>query len=173
MHAGGVATTIKHFPGLGRITGNTDITATGITDTVTTTADPYMDPFAAGIGAGTDFVMVGSAIDSQIDPGVNAVFSTLMVTDLLHDQLGFSGVVVSDDLGAAKSVAAIEVSDQATRFIAPGGDSVLTALPSTVPTMHRAITAKMESNPAFAEQVQESVTRVAQLKADCGLAHCD
>src|SRR5699024_11655384 len=89
MQAGGVAPTTKHFPGLGRITGNTDLTATGITDDETTTDDPYLDPFAAGIEAGTDFMMIGTAIYSQIDPDVHAAFSHRIVTDLLRDQLGY------------------------------------------------------------------------------------
>jgi beta-N-acetylhexosaminidase len=172
MHAGGVATTIKHFPGLGRITGNTDLTATGITDSQTTMTDPYLEPFRSGIRAGADFVMVGSAIYSRIDPGVNAVFSTRIITDLLRDRLGHRGVVITDDVGAAKSVAAVPAGDRATRFIAAGGDIVLTAVPSTVPTMHRAITARMTSDPAFAAQVQAAVTRVVQLKLDRGLARC-
>jgi beta-N-acetylhexosaminidase len=172
MHAAGVATTIKHFPGLGRITGNTDLTASGITDTQATVTDPYLEPFASGIRAGTDFVMVGSAIYSRIDPGVNAVFSSKIITDLLRDRMGYRGVVITDDVGAAKSVAAVPVGARATRFIAAGGDIVLTAVPSTVPTMHDAITARMKSHPAFADQVEAAVTRVVQLKIDRGLARC-
>ncbi len=172
MHTGGVATTVKHFPGLGRITGNTDLTASGITDDQTTTDDPYLDPFGAGIEAGTDFVMVGTAIYSQIDPGVNAAFSHRIVTDLLRDQLGYEGVVITDDVGNAASVAAVPVGERATRFIAAGGDIVLTADPGTVPTMTEAITAEMDADAGFADLVQAAVTRVVQLKVDRGLADC-
>lgn len=172
MHAAGVATSIKHFPGLGRITGNTDLTTEGITDTVTTTHDAYLGPFAAGIAAGTDFVMVGSAIYSRIDPGVNAVFSRRIVTGLLREQLGYDGVVISDDVGAAKSVAAVSPGQRATRFIAAGGDVVLTAKPSTVPAMHDAITARMKADPGFAAEVEAAVTRVVILKVERGLARC-
>ncbi len=172
MHAAGVATTIKHFPGLGRITGNTDLTARGITDTVTTTRDPYLEPFSAGIAAGTDLVMVGSAIYSRIDPGVNAVFSRPIMTGLLRDRLGYHGVVVSDDLGAAKSVAAVPPGDRATQFVAAGGDIVLTATPSTVPAMHHAIVARMSEDVTFARQVEAAVIRVATLKVARGLASC-
>lgn len=172
MQAAGVATTVKHFPGLGRITGNTDLTSTGITDTVTTSHDAYLVPFAQGIAARTDFVMVGSAIYSRIDPGVNAVFSKRIVTDLLRDQLGYRGVVITDDVGAAKSVAAVPVGARATRFIAAGGDIVLTAKPSTAPTMLDAILARMKADPGFAAQVKAAVTRVVALKVERGLARC-
>ena len=48
--AAGIAPTVKHFPGLGRITGNTDVTSSGIPDRTTDAADPYLAPFGAGIG---------------------------------------------------------------------------------------------------------------------------
>lgn len=172
MHAAGVATSVKHFPGLGRITGNTDLTARGITDSVTTTHDPYLEPFAAGIGAGTDLVMVGSAIYSRIDPGVNAVFSQRIVSGLLRDQLGYRGVVITDDVGAAKAVAAVPAGQRAVRFVAAGGDIVLTARPGTVPAMHDALTARMRTDPAFADLVEAAVTRVVTLKVARGLASC-
>lgn len=172
MQAGGVAATTKHFPGLGRITGNTDLTATGITDDETTTDDPYLDPFAAGIEAGTDFMMIGTAIYSQIDPDVNAAFSHRIVTDLLRDQLDYDGVVITDDVGNAVSVADVPVGERATRFIAAGGDIVLTADPATVPTMTEAITTEMDDDADFAELVQEAVTRVVELKVDRDLADC-
>lgn len=173
MRAGGVATTVKHFPGLGRITGNTDLTATGITDDRTTMSDPYLDPFASGIAAGTDFVMVGSAIYTQMDPGVNAVFSHRIVTGLLRERMGYDGVVISDDVGNARSVADVPVGKRATKFISAGGDIVLTADPGTVPSMARAITTQMGTDPDFAELVHAAVNRVVGLKVDRGLAHCD
>lgn len=172
MHAGQVAATVKHFPGLGRIRENTDTSATGITDTTTTVDDAYLAPFASGIKAGADFVMVGSAIYARIDPGTHAVFSKPIITGLLRTKMGYAGVVVTDDVGAAKAVAAVPVGDRATRFIAAGGDIVLTAAPSTVPAMSRAITARMGSDKPFAAQVTAAATRVLRLKVARGLATC-
>lgn len=172
MRAGGVAATVKHFPGIGRITGNTDVTARGITDRTTTVDDPYLEPFRTGIQDGVELVMVGSAIYSRIDPGTNAVFSKPIVTDLLRDRLSYDGVVITDDVGAAKAVAAVPVGERATRFIEAGGDITLTARPSTVPAMHDAITKKMKQSPTFAKQVETAATRVVDLKLRMGLAHC-
>ncbi|MFC7594617.1 glycoside hydrolase family 3 N-terminal domain-containing protein [Terrabacter sp. GCM10028922] len=172
MRAGRIASTIKHFPGIGRITGNTDVTARGITDRTTTTTDPYLTPFRAGIEDDVELVMVGSAKYSRIDPGVNALFSKAVVTDLLRDRLSYDGVVITDDVGAAKAVADVPTGERATRFIEAGGDITLTARPSTVPIMHDAITQAMDDDPAFAERVEESVTRVVDLKQRMGLARC-
>ncbi|AXG15253.1 glycoside hydrolase family 3 protein [Intrasporangium calvum] len=173
MHEGKVATATKHFPGIGRITGNTDLTTDGIVDRTTTATDPFLKPFASGISAGTDLVMVGSAVYSRIDPGVQALFSPRIVTDLLRGRLGFRGVVITDDVGAAKAVADTPVGQRATRFVEAGGDIVLTARPSTVPTMHRALTGRMKADRGFRATVTAAATRVLTLKADLGLIGCD
>jgi beta-N-acetylhexosaminidase len=172
MRAGGVASTVKHFPGIGRITGNTDFTASGITDRTTTVDDPFLEPFRTGIQDGVELVMVGSAIYSRIDPGTNATFSKAIVTDLLRGRLSYDGVVITDDVGAAKALASVPVAQRATRFIQAGGDITLTARPSTIPAMHDAITRKMAADPAFAKLVEAATTRVVDLKLRRGLARC-
>ncbi len=172
MHIGGVAVTLKHYPGLGRITNNTDLSATGITDTTTTVDDPYLRPFAAGIRSGANLVMVSSAIYSRLDPGVNAVFSHRIITDILRGRLGWGGVTISDDVGAAASVANVPVGQRAVRFIEAGGDIVLTARPSDADVMAAAIVAEAAIDPVFAARVLESTTRVIALKVARGLARC-
>lgn len=170
--AAGVAPTLKHFPGLGRVTGNTDVTSTGITDRTTTATDPYLAPFEAGIRAGAPLVMVSSARYPRIDPDHQAMFSQAVVTDVLRGRLGFTGVVITDDVGVAKAVAAIPVGERATRFIAAGGDIVLTANASQAPVMLKAIAAKRAASKGFGAQVDAAAVRVLALKAGLGLAKC-
>lgn len=172
LRSGGVAATVKHFPGLGRVTGNTDVTASGITDATTTARDAHLEPFRAGIRAGARLVMVSSARYPRLDPDNQALFSSRVITDLLRGELGFSGVVVTDDVGVAGSVAAVPVGDRATRFIAAGGDIVLTADPRTVPVMTAAIEQRAARDPAFAAQVDAAVRRVLALKQELGLTGC-
>ena len=172
VQAGRVVATIKHFPGLGRITGNTDVTAVGITDSQATVDDPYLEPFRAGIAAGTGMVMVSSARYPKLDDANPAMFSRAIVTDLLRTSLGFDGVIVTDDVGAAKAVAAIPVPDRAVRFLAAGGDLVLTASAAQVPSMIAAVKARAASDPAFAAEIEQSVRRVLALKARFGLLRC-
>ena len=171
--AAGIAPTVKHFPGLGRVTGNTDVTSSGITDRTTSATDPYLAPFKAGIDAGAPLVMVSSAHYSQLDAKNPAMFSRAIVSGLLRDKLGFDGVVITDDVGAARAVAAVPVGQRATRFIAAGGDIVLTARASQASAMLKAIAAKRAGSPAFADQVDAAAARVLDLKADLGLVKCD
>jgi beta-N-acetylhexosaminidase len=170
--AGKVAPTLKHFPGLGRVTGNTDATSTGITDRTTTRTDAYLEPFAAGIRAGAPVVMVSSAWYPRIDGRNQAMFSRSVITSLLRGRLGFDGVVITDDVGAARSVADVPVGDRATRFIAAGGDIVLTANPAQAKAMLAAIADRRVGSPAFAAQVDRSAARVLDLKVRLGLASC-
>ncbi|MEP6650075.1 MAG: glycoside hydrolase family 3 N-terminal domain-containing protein [Lapillicoccus sp.] len=172
LQNGGVSATLKHFPGLGRVTGNTDLTPNRTTDSTTTADDPYLEPFRAGIHAGAELVMVSSAIYSTIDPANRAAFSPPIVTGLLREKLSYAGVVISDDLGGALAVASIPAANRATRFVAAGGDVVLTGIPLTVPTMVGALRDKARVEPAFAAQVDAATTRVLDLKARRGLADC-
>jgi beta-N-acetylhexosaminidase len=95
LHDGGVAATLKHFPGLGAAVTNTDLASSVVdlaADVVRTTDLP---PFSAGIAARTDIVMVSSAKYPALD-SVPAVVSRVIVHDLLRGQLAFNGVVISD-----------------------------------------------------------------------------
>ena len=73
-------------PGPGR--GNTDVSATGITDSTTTATTPTCGPFRAGIAAGAPLVMVSSAYYPRLDAENRAMFSKAIVTDLLRGRLG-------------------------------------------------------------------------------------
>lgn len=168
LAAAGVDATVKHFPGLGRVHGNTDTTA-GVQDSVTTANDPFLQPFAAAIKAGTPFVMVSTAIYTRIDPASPAAFSHRIVTGMLRDQFGFGGVIVSDDLGQAASVSGYSVADRAVDFIAAGGDMVLTVQASQIPAMTAAVIAKAQQDPAFAALVDAAALRVLTAKQHRGL----
>jgi beta-N-acetylhexosaminidase len=97
MEDAGIATTGKHFPGLGRVTGNTDFTA-AVVDDVTTATDANLAPFHDAIAIGIPMVMVALAKYQQIDPTELAVFSPTVMRQMLRTSLGFTGVVVSDCL---------------------------------------------------------------------------
>ncbi len=168
MTAAGVATTVKHFPGLGRVQGNTDLVAQ-VVDTVASRRDPYLGPFQAGIAAGAGFVMVSLAIYTRLDPVNPAVFSPAVIQHVLRGDLGFQGVVMSDDLGAAAAVQDVPMPERAVRFLAAGGDLILTMQPADVTPMEQAVRARMGADPSFHAQVEEAVHRVLAAKSDLGL----
>jgi beta-N-acetylhexosaminidase len=169
MEAGGVSVAEKHFPGLGRVPGNTDVAAAGITDAVTTRGDAYLQPYQAGWEAGAQMVMVALANYPAIDPNNPAAFSSIVITQVLRGDLDFGGMVISDDLGAATAVQSISAGDRATRFVRAGGDVVLTVRPAVIAPMTAAVLALMHSDAGFQAQVVASVHRVLQAKLEAGL----
>lgn len=171
LHSTGVGATVKHFPGLGRVTGNTDVTTTGTTDTQTTSTDSYLKPFSAGMKAGAGAVMMSSARYAKLDPGNRATFSSKIITDLLRGKLGWHGVVITDDMNAV-AVQGVSTGQRAVRFVAAGGDIVLTGKAADAPTMANALIARTKSDKKFAGKVEASAKRVLALKQRLGLLTC-
>jgi beta-N-acetylhexosaminidase len=167
----GVLTTLKHFPGLGRVRTNTDTSADSV-DNTTTVDDPYLRPFAEGIRAGTGAVMVSSAKYPRLDAQAIAAYSSAVITGLLRNRLKFTGVVISDDLGAAKAAASVPVGERAVRFVEAGGDLVLTIRPADAGPMATALVAAAQQSPAVLARVADAATHVLRAKARAGLLPC-
>ena len=166
MQASKVIPTYKHFPGLGRVKDNTDTSAGVVDSTTTRSADTAVSVvFGAAIAAGAPVIMVSSATYSLIDSSAPAVFSSTIVTDMLRTEMGFSGVVITDDVSAAAQVQDVSAGDRAVRAIRAGCDLVLaSADPTVAADMVKALIATARSDPAFAARVDESATRVLNLK---------
>ncbi|MBA2954861.1 glycoside hydrolase family 3 protein [Nocardioides sp. MAH-18] len=165
---GRVAAAVKHFPGLGRVRANTD-TAADVVDRVTRRDDPYLRPFRAAVEAGVPVVMMSTARYTHLDPQHPAAFSPYVIGELLRGDLGFGGVVISDDLAHAKQVAGLRPAERALRFLAAGGDLVLSVDPAPVPAMYRAVLARARHDPAFRDLVRASALRVLTAKQAHGL----
>lgn len=170
LAAAGVTPTLKHFPGLGRVRGNTDDTA-DVVDAVTTAGDDQVGAFAATLEATTSrpMVMMSSATYDLIDPANQAAFSPVVIGELLRGQLGFTGPVISDDLGNAAAVRSLPAGERAVRFLAAGGTLVLTVAPDTYPAMLDAVLARSEQDPAFGAVVDSAVRTALLAKAEAGL----
>jgi beta-N-acetylhexosaminidase len=168
MRTATVAVAAKHFPGLGRVRGNTD-TSSGVTDRTTTRTDPYLQPFREAIAVGAPMVMMSSAVYSRIDADHPACFSRAVVTGLLRGALGFDGVVISDDLGDAQQVQRWSAGSRAVQLVAAGGDVVLTVDPDDAPAMFTALYARARSDRAFRAKVDAAALRVLRLKAAYGV----
>lgn len=165
----GVTATLKHFPGLGRVEGNTDDTAV-VHDTVTTVDDPQLTVFSTlAASPAAPFVMASSAIYDRIDGSVQAMFSRVILTDVLRERLGFDGVVISDDVGNADAVSGVPVGERAVRFLEAGGTVVLTVEPAQFEPMVDAVLVRAEDDAAFADVVDAAVRTALRAKAAAGL----
>lgn len=163
-----VAAAAKHFPGLGRVTANPD-TSSGVTDRITVRHDPYFAPFQAAVDAGSQFMMVSTAFYSRIDSARPAAFSSTVIKTLLRGDLRFDRVVISDDLGNARQVAAWSPAQRAVLFVQAGGDMVLTVSPSVLPAMYDAVLKRATSDSVFRSEVNAAALRVLTSKQHQGL----
>jgi beta-N-acetylhexosaminidase len=170
MNRAGVATAAKHFPGLGRVRGNTDF-MTRVVDPTTTRHDAALSGFKAAVNAHVDMVMVSSAFYSKIDDEHRAAFSSMIINDMLRKDLGFTGVVISDDL-AAVAMRIVPPDERALRFLRAGGDLMIVGDASLATIMADAIKDEVSDDPDLAKRVTESAARVVAMKQRRGLARC-
>lgn len=170
MHDGGTATAVKHFPGLGRVRGNTD-TEPVVVDRTTTRRDPLLAGFRADVAHGTELVMLSSATYPKIDRRRPATYSPTVVGAMLRRDLGFSGVVVSDDL-LGRSLASTAVSSRGVRFLSAGGDLALVGDLAAAARVRDGLLDRARSDRAFRTRLQQSATRVVELKSTQHRASC-
>ncbi len=124
LQAGGVVPVVKHFPGLGGATGNTDVMPAS-TPSWSTLKRVGLVPFEDAIEAHVPAVMVANATI----PGLTdrpASVSPAVITGLLRDQLGYQGLVITDSLSAvALSAAGYTVPRATVAALQAGADMVL------------------------------------------------
>jgi beta-N-acetylhexosaminidase len=171
MTSAGVATSAKHFPGLGRVRGNTDFTSS-VVDTVTTATGPYLQTYQAAINAGVPVVMVALATYTRIDPHELAVFSPTIVDGLLRQRMHFHGTILSDDMGVAAAVAGISPGQRAISFVAAGGDLITSESLPVADAMEAALLSRAASDSAFRAHIDAAALHVLTTKQAYGLLPC-
>jgi beta-N-acetylhexosaminidase len=161
---GGVASTAKHFPGLGAARANTDQAPVTISRTRAQLERTDLVPFRAAIRAGVPLVMVGHAHYPALDAHRIASQSPAIVDDLLRERLGFRGVVVTDSMEAEASLATGSITAVSERAVRAGVDLVLLTGRGSYTPVYRHLLAVARTSEAFHARVRESAARVLALK---------
>ena len=167
-HESGVGTTVKHFPGLGSATVNTD---SGIADGSRTWTDVELEPYRRLISSGQlDVVMAGHIIVERLGGSTPASLSPAIVTDLLRGQLGWTGPVITDSLEATAILASHTLEEAMALAIEAGNDILLLAnqKPYDTHLATRAIDAiegHVTSGRITRERLDASRARIATLLA--------
>jgi beta-N-acetylhexosaminidase len=164
--AAGVRTTLKHFPGIGSATANTDF---GVADVTTTWNRTELEPFRRLIAAGTaDLVMAGHVVNRQLDPDLPASLSRAVVTDLLRGELGWDGIVITDDLQAAAIDEAFGQDEAILLALEAGNDVLLLANqqaydPAIVERVVAVVAEAVNSSRLPETRIREAWTRTQRL----------
>lgn len=168
MAAAGVAAVPKHFPGLGRVTANTDL-STGVTDNQTVRNDPYVAPFRAAVDAGVGWMMVSNAVYPAIDPAHIAPFSPVVLKSMIRGDLGFTGIIITDDICDAVQLSPFAPERRAADFVAAGGTMALCTNQAILPRLYAGLLQRASADPGFAAEVNAAALKVLEAKADSGL----
>jgi beta-N-acetylhexosaminidase len=166
---GRVGATIKHFPGLGSATVNTDDGSATIESTREALDATDLPPFRAAIEAGAPLVMSSHALYTALDPESIASQSTAVLEDLLRGELGFDGAVITDSIEAQAVLDRSDVATAAERSVEAGNDLVLMTGSGSWNLVYPRLLERARSDPEFRARVDESAARVLALKRRLGL----
>src|SRR5688572_5562531 len=144
MAKGGLSACPKHFPGKGHSPLDAHLRLPTIDSDWGEMHRVHLVPFLEAIAAGVDCVMTSHPVYPKLDPsGVPATFSRLIVEDYLRGELGFRGVIVSDDLEMGAVSEACPIGEAAVRTAAAGHDLLLVC--HTEPAQRAAATALVDA----------------------------
>ncbi|PTT59746.1 beta-N-acetylhexosaminidase [Stenotrophomonas sp. HMWF003] len=138
MHSVGMAATLKHFPGHGTVLEDTHFNDASDPRSLDELRALDLIPFAAGIDAGADAVMMAHVVYPQVAPEP-AGYSPRWIQQILRQEMGFRGVVFSDDIGMAASFSAGGVKARVDAHLDAGCDVVLVCHPELVDESLRAV----------------------------------
>jgi len=165
----GVIATAKHFPGH----GPTDIDSHKALPTVHMERSEidgvHLPPFIAAIKAGTDAVMTAHMVYSSVSD-TPATLCKTWLTDELRGNLGFEGVIITDDMNMLAIADNFTRAEAAVAAVNAGVDIVLVcANPEIQREMYAAVLSAAESGAISAARIDESVGRILAMKKKYGL----
>ena len=164
MLADNTGMVLKHFPGYG---SNVD-THTGIAideRPLETFRESDFLPFQAGIEAGAQAVLVSHNIVNCMDSDLPASLSPA-VHDILRDELGFEGVIMTDDL-IMEAITDYTGGENAAVLAVQAGNDMLVS--SDFVTQYNAVLAAVQDGTISEDRIRESAIRVIRWKMDLGL----
>ncbi|SCL73882.1 glycoside hydrolase family 3 protein [Micromonospora peucetia] len=169
LQAGGVAACAKHFPGHGdtRVDSHHDLPR--ITADRARLDAVELAPFRAAVAAGVQAVMTGHLLVPALDPELPATLSGRILSGLLRDELGFSGVVVTDAVEMRAVADRYGFAGAAVRALAAGADAICIggerADEDSARLLRDAIVAAVVAGDLPEERLTEAAKRVGQLAA--------
>lgn len=170
MHAAGILTAVKHFPGHGSSVDDSHAGFVDVTDTARPDVElvPYRLLLAEGV---VDAVMTAHVYNRHLDAWVPATLSRPTIDGVLRSQLGWRGVVVSDDMRMGAIEQHYGAGDAAVRALRAGVDLILIAddrLPgdrSASAETLEAIRRALRRGRLPAGQVDEALARIDTLRS--------
>jgi beta-N-acetylhexosaminidase len=165
LKSAGVMPTMKHFPGIGFATRNTDSNVVTITASRTALA-PGLRPYQTAIGHDIPMIMLSNATYTAYDRVYAAGWSHAIGVTLLRGGLGFKGVTITDALDGAASVRGLSSRSLAIRAARAGTDMILiTGSEATSRSVYLSLLKNVENGTISRAALRASYDRILVLKA--------
>jgi beta-N-acetylhexosaminidase len=156
---------MKHFPGLGLATQDTDSYVVTIPNALGDLT-PGLQPYSAAIAKSTPMVMLSNATYTALDPVNGAGWSRAIVKGLLRDQMGFRGVTLTDSLSGTAEARGIPVATLATLAAIAGTDMILvTGSEASTQATYEALLAAARAGQIPRTRLVASYDRIVALKS--------
>lgn len=154
----------KHFPNHGVATADSHVELPVVNHDMETILDYDLPPFRAAVEAGVPMVMVGHLIYPAIDP-VNPTSLSPEAIELLREDVGHEGIVVTDDLSMAAALGEGNPSDAAVAAVKAGADLLIISSPAQEQAdAYEAVVNAVESGEVSRGQLERSVERIVEAK---------
>ena len=161
----GVISVVKHFPGHGDTSVDSHIGLPRVDHGLERLREFELVPFARAIENGADAVMVAHILFPQIDPDNPSTLSKTIITDILKGEMGFEGVVITDDMTMGAIVENYSIGDAVVKSILAGSDLILVChgYENELQAID-AIRGAVEKGIISEDRIDESVYKVLKLK---------
>jgi beta-N-acetylhexosaminidase len=180
LQENGSVAALKHFPGHGDTTLDSHRGLPTVTRSRNELNKIDLRPFAAGIQAGAKIVMTSHIIFNALDPDRPATLSPIILRDLLRDQLGFDGMIVSDSMNMHSMKRNYDPADAAIQAFKAGVDLMMLAEEhydhdaeqylENQRALIRAIIRAVEDEVISPERVDDALRRILRLKNEAGFS---
>jgi len=165
----GLIATAKHFPGHGDTDMDSHSTLPTIKGDKGRLEKVELYPFAQAIQAGVRAIMTAHLHVPALDPtpGLPATLSPLILAQLLRKEMGFKGLIITDAMTMGGITNTFTAQEASLKAVEAGVDMVL--LPPDPPGVIEALVRAVSSGAVQESRINESVTRILELKAGAGL----
>ncbi len=161
----GIYGALKHYPGHGATSGDTHDGYAEADRTLEELMEEELVPFAEGARAGVHFIMASHiAVPAATGDGTPCTLSQYMITDILRNELGYEGIVITDAMNMGAISKQYGSGEAAVKALKAGVDIVL--MPADFQRAYKGVLEAVESGELTEERIDESVRRILELK--CG-----
>lgn len=163
LRESGVSACLKHFPGIGDTTTDTHDEKTVSEKTLEDMQQTDLPAFQSGIDAGADFVMVSHmSLPNVVGDDTPCSLSGTVINDLLRNQLGYDGIVITDALDMSAITDSYSSAEAAVKAIEAGADMLL--MPENFEEAYQGVLDAVQNGTISEDRINESLKRIYRVK---------